>query len=52
MITPHRRRRPCPSKTSDYAQEGQIVVALMEEEATLKRYYPEPEKQGSPSAGK
>ncbi len=29
----------------DYAQEGQIVVALMEEEATLKRYYPEPEKQ-------
>ncbi|MCD8008326.1 MAG: transcriptional repressor LexA [Clostridiales bacterium] len=25
-----------------YADEGQIVVALMEDEATLKRYYPEP----------
>ena len=25
------------------AEEGQIVVALMEEEATLKRFYPEPE---------
>lgn len=25
------------------AEPGQIVVALMEEEATLKRYYPEPE---------
>ena len=25
------------------AQEGQIVVALMEDEATLKRFYPEPE---------
>lgn len=24
-----------------YASEGQIVVALMEDEATLKRYYPE-----------
>lgn len=27
-----------------YANPGQIVVALMEDEATLKRYYPEPEK--------
>lgn len=26
------------------ADEGQIVVALMEDEATLKRFYPEPEK--------
>ncbi len=26
------------------ADEGQIVVALMEDEATLKRYYPEPEQ--------
>ena len=26
-----------------YADEGQIVVALMEDEATLKRFYPEPE---------
>ena len=26
-----------------YAEPGQIVVALMEEEANLKRYYPEPE---------
>jgi repressor LexA len=25
------------------AEPGQIVVALMETEATLKRYYPEPE---------
>ena len=25
------------------AETGQIVVALMEEEATLKRYYPEPQ---------
>jgi len=28
-----------------FANEGQIVVALMEDEATLKRYYPEPEKK-------
>lgn len=28
-----------------YAEEGQIVVALMQDEATLKRYYPEPEKR-------
>ena len=27
------------------ADEGQIVVALMEDEATLKRFYPEPENQ-------
>lgn len=27
----------------DYAKPGQIVVALIGEEATLKRYYPEPE---------
>ena len=27
-----------------HANPGQIVVALMEDEATLKRYYPEPEK--------
>ena len=27
-----------------YASEGQIVVALIEDEATLKRYYPEPSK--------
>ena len=26
------------------AEKGQIVVALMEDEATLKRFYPEPEK--------
>ena len=29
-------------KRQDYAQTGQIVVALMEEEATLKRYFPDP----------
>ncbi len=27
----------------DYAEGGQIVVALIDDEATLKRYYPEPE---------
>ena len=26
----------------DFAKSGQIVVALIGEEATLKRYYPEP----------
>ena len=31
-------------RQQDSADEGQIVVALMENEATLKRYYPEPEK--------
>lgn len=30
-------------KQQNYANEGQIVVALMEDEATLKRFYPEPE---------
>lgn len=29
----------------NYADPGQIVVALMEDEATLKRYFPEPEFQ-------
>ncbi len=27
----------------DYADSGQIIVALIEDEATLKRYYPEPQ---------
>ena len=27
----------------NYADEGQIVVALIDDEATLKRYYPEPQ---------
>ena len=31
-------------RAQDYASPGQIVVALMEDEATLKRFYPEPEK--------
>ncbi len=31
-------------RQQNYANDGQIVVALMEDEATLKRYYPEPEK--------
>ena len=30
-------------RQSSTADPGQIVVALMEEEATLKRYYPEPQ---------
>ena len=30
-------------RRQDYAAPGQIVVALMEEEATMKRYYPEPQ---------
>lgn len=30
-------------RRQDYAAPGQIVVALMKEEATLKRYYPEPQ---------
>ena len=30
-------------RRQDSAAPGQIVVALMEEEATLKRYYPEPQ---------
>ena len=32
-------------RKQSYAEEGEIVVALMDEEATLKRYYPEPEKR-------
>ena len=32
-------------RQQNYADEGQIVVALMEDEATLKRYYPDPEKR-------
>lgn len=32
-------------RQQNYANEGQIVVALMEDEATLKRYYPEPHKR-------
>lgn len=31
-------------RQQNYADEGQIVVALMEDEATLKRVYPEPKK--------
>lgn len=30
-------------RQQNYADVGQIVVALMEDEATLKRFYPEPE---------
>ena len=32
-------------RRQNFAEEGQIVVALIEDEATLKRYYPEPEKR-------
>ena len=32
-------------RQQDTADPGQIVVALLEDEATLKRYYPEPEKK-------
>ncbi|MQN02157.1 MAG: repressor LexA [bacterium LCO1.1] len=32
-------------RKQDTHEPGQIVVALIEEEATMKRYYPEPEKQ-------
>ena len=31
-------------RQQNYADEGQIVVAVMEDEATLKRFYPEPKK--------
>ena len=31
-------------RRQDYARRGQIAVVLTEEEATLKRYFPEPEK--------
>ena len=30
-------------RQQNYADEGQIVVALIEDDATLKRFYPEPE---------
>ena len=30
-------------RQQDAAEEGQIVVALIDDEATLKRFYPEPE---------
>ena len=30
-------------RQQSHAEEGQIVVALIEDEATLKRYYPEPD---------
>ena len=32
-------------RQQSYADAGQIVVALIEDEATLKRYYPEPDKK-------
>ncbi len=32
-------------RQQSYAERGDIVVALMEDEATLKRYYPEPSKK-------
>ena len=32
-------------RAQNYADPGQIVVALMDDEATLKRFYPEPEKR-------
>ena len=31
-------------RQQNYADQGQIVVAIMEDEATLKRFYPEPQK--------
>ena len=31
-------------RQQNYADEGQIVVALIDDEATLKRFYPEPQK--------
>ena len=34
---------PVLIRRQNYAEPGQIVVALMEDEANLKRYYPEPE---------
>lgn len=30
-------------RQQNYAEEGQIIVALMENEATLKRFFPEPQ---------
>lgn len=35
---------PVLIRRQSYAEPGQIVVALMEDEANLKRYYPEPEQ--------
>lgn len=32
-------------RQQNYAEAGQIVIALMEDETTLKRYYPEPENK-------
>jgi repressor LexA len=32
-------------KKQNAAEPGQIVVALIDEDATLKRFYPEPEKK-------
>lgn len=32
-------------REQNYADPGQIVVALMDDEATLKRFYPEPQKR-------
>ena len=32
-------------REQNHADPGQIVVALMDDEATLKRFYPEPEKR-------
>ena len=32
-------------REQNYADPGQIVAALMDDEATLKRFYPEPEKR-------
>ena len=31
-------------RQQNYADKGQIVVALVGDEATLKRFYPEPKK--------
>ena len=32
-------------RQQDTAEDGEIVVALIDDEATLKRFYPEPEKR-------
>ena len=31
-------------KQQNHAEEGQVVVALIYDEATLKRYYPQPQQ--------
>lgn len=36
---------PVLIRRQSYADEGQIVVALLDDEATLKRFYPEPKKK-------